>query len=256
MRRFGNSSLALAVAASLLQFSLIPAALAGTLPKDKPSSRHDKMQKHPAVTAQPDVRPDVARYFNDPDKDPELSREAIVKMLKQRIKYVFVIFNENHSFDNEYGTFPGANGLYSDGLKPRSAKRHAGFHPDLHGCHRLDRHRPAVQDRAGAELQRRRQRRPLSHRARYQDRRGSSDRRGEDGPVRLRRVHTLRFKRRGGQHRRRHAVRPARDVTHRLRHHPVLLAVGQPLHDIRQHFRDRGHALHPERGGDDRRPVG
>ncbi|MGA2731984.1 MAG: hypothetical protein ABSG35_05165 [Syntrophobacteraceae bacterium] len=52
MRPLRNSSLALAVAASLLQFSLIQAAFAGTLPKDKPSSRHNKMQKHSAVTAQ------------------------------------------------------------------------------------------------------------------------------------------------------------------------------------------------------------
>jgi phospholipase C len=85
------------------------------------------MQKHPAVTAQPDVGPDVARYFNDPDQDPELSQEAIIKMLRQRIKYVFVIFNENHSFDNEYGTFPGVNGLYSDGLRPRAALNTPGF---------------------------------------------------------------------------------------------------------------------------------
>jgi len=127
MRLFRKSSLALAVAASLLQFSFILSAFAQTLPQDKSSSCHDKMQKHPAVTAQPDVGPDVARYFNDPDKDPELSQEAIVKMLRQRIKYVFVIFNENHSFDNEYGTFPGVNGLYSDGLGPRAAWNTPGF---------------------------------------------------------------------------------------------------------------------------------
>jgi phospholipase C len=38
-----------------------------------------------------------------------------------------VIFNENHSFDNEFGTFPGANGLYSDGEKPRSPGDMPGF---------------------------------------------------------------------------------------------------------------------------------
>ena len=32
-----------------------------------------------------------------------------------------VIFNENRSFDHEYGTFPGVDGLYSDGKAPRSA---------------------------------------------------------------------------------------------------------------------------------------
>jgi phospholipase C len=36
-------------------------------------------------------------------------------LLRRKIKYVFVIFNENHSFDNEFGTFPGVNGIYSDG---------------------------------------------------------------------------------------------------------------------------------------------
>ena len=47
--------------------------------------------------------------------------------LREKIKYVFVIFNENRSFDHEYGSFPGANGLYSDGLKPRSAADTPGF---------------------------------------------------------------------------------------------------------------------------------
>ena len=125
MRRFGKSSLALAVAASLLQLSLILPALAGTLPKDTPSG--GDWQNRATVTAQPDTGPDVAQYFNDPDKDPELSRDAIVRLLQQRIKYVFVIFNENHSFDNEYGTFPGVNGLYSDGLKPRAPGDTPGF---------------------------------------------------------------------------------------------------------------------------------
>ena len=44
-----------------------------------------------------------------------------------KIKYVFVIFNENSSFDHEYGTFPGVNGLYSDGKNPRSAADTPGF---------------------------------------------------------------------------------------------------------------------------------
>jgi phospholipase C len=40
---------------------------------------------------------------------------------------VFVIFNENRSFDHEYGTLPGVNGLYSDGKNPRSAADTPGF---------------------------------------------------------------------------------------------------------------------------------
>ena len=97
------------------------------MPADKPSPSHNETQNHPAVTAQPDVAPDLMPYINDPAKEPELSQEMLVTLLRQRIKYVFVIFNENHSFDNEYGTFPGVNGLYSDGLKPRSAADTPGF---------------------------------------------------------------------------------------------------------------------------------
>ena len=84
-------------------------------------------QPMPAVTAQPDVKPDLARYFNDPSHDPNLPKSQMIKLLQDKIKYVFIIFNENHSFDNEFGTFPGVNGIYSDGLHPRSAADTAGF---------------------------------------------------------------------------------------------------------------------------------
>ncbi len=36
-----------------------------------------------------------------------------IALLKQHVKYVFVIFAENRSFDHYFGTFPGANGLFS-----------------------------------------------------------------------------------------------------------------------------------------------
>jgi len=126
MKRFRKSGLALTVAGSLLNSSMITVC-AGTLPGEKPSSRNDERRKQPVVTAQPDIRQELARYFNDPAKDPKLPPDALVKLLQQRIKYVFVIFNENHSFDNEFGTFPGVNGLYSDVLKPRSAGDTPGF---------------------------------------------------------------------------------------------------------------------------------
>ena len=66
----------------------------------------------------------------------------LVTLLRQRIKYVFVIFNENHSFDNEFGTFPGVNGIYSDGLKPRSAAGTPGFTQTYTDHKRRDRHGP------------------------------------------------------------------------------------------------------------------
>jgi len=90
-------------------------------------------QAMPPVTAQPDVKGDVAQYFTDPSKDPSLSQSEMVRLLRQKVKYVFVIFNENHSFDNEFGTFPGVNGLYSDGLHPRFAADTPGFSQDYIG---------------------------------------------------------------------------------------------------------------------------
>jgi phospholipase C len=36
---------------------------------------------------------------------------ALVGELRQRVKHVFVIYQENHSFDNYFGTFPGSDNL-------------------------------------------------------------------------------------------------------------------------------------------------
>lgn len=91
------------------------------------SSPHEALPANSTVTTQPDVTPDVTRYLNDPHKEPKLPPKLLTKLLHERIKYVFVIFNENHSFDNEYGTLPGVNGLYSDGQKPRDPKKTPGF---------------------------------------------------------------------------------------------------------------------------------
>ncbi len=79
------------------------------------------------VTAQPSPDATVAPYFADPAGEPAVGRDALIRQLRQKLKYVFVIFNENHSFDNEFGTFPGANGLYADARGPRDAAHTPGF---------------------------------------------------------------------------------------------------------------------------------
>src|SRR5271169_520888 len=84
-------------------------------------------QQAPRVTAQPDPTPAVAPYVIDPAKDAPLTNDEMAALARAKIKYVFVIFNENHSFDNEYGTFPGVDGLYSDGAEPRSPADTPGF---------------------------------------------------------------------------------------------------------------------------------
>jgi phospholipase C len=87
----------------------------------------------PAVTLQPPGGPDVKAYLSDPASDPPLSADQLQALVQQKIRYVFVIFNENRSFDSEYGTFPGANGLYSDGQVARPAPGAAQTYTDLEG---------------------------------------------------------------------------------------------------------------------------
>src|ERR1700689_2123945 len=88
----------------------------------------------PRVTAQPDPTPAVAPYVIDPTKDAPLSNDEMAALARKKIKYVFVIFNENHAFDNEYGTYPGVNGLYADADgQTRIAPSNAQRYTDING---------------------------------------------------------------------------------------------------------------------------
>ncbi len=82
-----------------------------------------------SVTLQPDPSSDELPFYRDWTKgeEPRLSREETIERLRAAIKYVFVIFNENELFDHYFGTFPGANGIYSDGQQPRSSQNTPGF---------------------------------------------------------------------------------------------------------------------------------
>lgn len=125
--RFRKQMVALAAATSLLQTLIVPVAFACRGPFDGRDHGGGWQHQNTDVTAQPNVSRKEARYFIDPAKEPRLSQAKLVRLLRKRIKYVFIIFNENHSFDNEYGTFPGVNGIYSDGQKPRSGADTPGF---------------------------------------------------------------------------------------------------------------------------------
>jgi phospholipase C len=45
--------------------------------------------------------------------EPALDPDEVINLLRKRVKYVFVIYQENRSFDSYFGTFPGAEGLFS-----------------------------------------------------------------------------------------------------------------------------------------------
>jgi phospholipase C len=53
------------------------------------------------------------REARDPTHVHDLSHAAKRALLRRQIKYVFVLFQENRSFDHYFGTYPGANGLFA-----------------------------------------------------------------------------------------------------------------------------------------------
>lgn len=55
----------------------------------------------------------VARYWVRASREPALSHGQLIALLRKHVKYVFVIYQENRSFDSDFGTFPGADGIYS-----------------------------------------------------------------------------------------------------------------------------------------------
>lgn len=61
------------------------------------------------------VVPDAAMLQNEvpADHEPSLTRDQEIALLRQKVKYVFVLYQENRSFDSYFATFPGADGLYS-----------------------------------------------------------------------------------------------------------------------------------------------
>ena len=66
-------------------------------PNINPSANQQAIQKFQVASAQ----------------EPQLSPEQVTKLLRKKIKYVFVLYQENRSFDSYFGTYPGADGIYS-----------------------------------------------------------------------------------------------------------------------------------------------
>ncbi len=83
----------------------------------------------PVVIAQPmqTAGSPYAQFFRNPASDPQVSQTQLINALRKRVKYVFVLFQENRSFDHYFGVFPGANGLLSDGVNFRPPANTPGF---------------------------------------------------------------------------------------------------------------------------------
>ena len=55
----------------------------------------------------------VAKLMVRPEDEPALTDAQRLELLRKKIKYVFVLFQENRSFDFYFGTYPGVHGLFS-----------------------------------------------------------------------------------------------------------------------------------------------
>jgi len=95
--------------------SLMMAALilqpATTLAQDRISDEHGNEKN--LVEIAPRSGAAVALHTLSVENSPYLSHDQKLDLLRKHIKYVFVLFQENRSFDFYFGTFPGARGLFS-----------------------------------------------------------------------------------------------------------------------------------------------
>ncbi len=64
------------------------------------------------VHGQPPSSTLTATYATVLGLEPQLTASQRLALIKQKVKYVFVLFQENRSFEQYYGTFPGADGIF------------------------------------------------------------------------------------------------------------------------------------------------
>jgi phospholipase C len=67
----------------------------------------------PALTLATSNGTGGARYARAVGAQTSLTPAQKLTLLRQKVKYVFVLFQENRSFDSYFGTYPGANGLFT-----------------------------------------------------------------------------------------------------------------------------------------------
>ena len=75
--------------------------------------RDEIVDQKKVVEVAPKSSEEVARHVLRVEDSTLLSHEQKLELLRKKIKYVFVLFQENRSFDFYFGTYPGARGLFS-----------------------------------------------------------------------------------------------------------------------------------------------
>jgi phospholipase C len=79
------------------------------------------------ITLAPPSSPAVNARIIDLTKEPTLTQATKLRLIRSHIKYVFILFQENRSFDFYFGSYPGADGLYAGPNGPYSPGQVAGF---------------------------------------------------------------------------------------------------------------------------------
>ena len=75
----------------------------------------------------PNANLQAIQKYQIPDaQEPHLSPQQVTELLRKKIKYVFVLYQENRSFDSYFGTYPGADGIFS-----RRPKEALGFEQSI-----------------------------------------------------------------------------------------------------------------------------
>ena len=98
------------ICVSLMTAALILQPLAATA-ETVPGTTIAKPEK--LIEVAPKSSAAVAAHTLALESEPVLSQAQKLTLLQKHIKWVFVLFQENRSFDFYFGTYPGANGLYS-----------------------------------------------------------------------------------------------------------------------------------------------
>jgi phospholipase C len=65
------------------------------------------------ITIAPPSSAAVSAQNIDPASEPALTAQQKLELIRRHVKYVFVLFQENRSFDFYFGSYPGADGLYA-----------------------------------------------------------------------------------------------------------------------------------------------
>ncbi len=81
----------------------------------------------PDVTIAPKSSAAVMAQVIEQAKEPAISPDEKWKLIRNKIKYVFVLFQENRSFDFYFGSYPGADGIYAGADGPYPLGQVAGF---------------------------------------------------------------------------------------------------------------------------------